>query len=265
MVSGKFKQGTAFFISPTILLTAGHVGPTKGQKVAIQPPGKLTLNRHFSNLWRASKEDGPHTDVFNCKVLKTLYNKDNVDIDISVLKSLEYRASTWVPIDMSMPLATESAIDLVAYPGDAGLVYLSQVQRFDVSAEDRSSINSILPVFQLIVSHGEVLQENHVRPSYKLSTTYGMSGGAIIFQGKAVGEIPSQRFYSDEAVHSSGNVETHNKCVALNNILVREMIEKILNLENKPGIRQRLSRTFGIGRMDGPEASSSPIKLPQTN
>ena len=194
MESGKFKQGTAFFISPTILLTAGHVGPIKGQKVAIQPPGKLKLDLYYSNLWRASKENKARTDVFNCKVLKTLYNKGNVNIDISILKSLEYRASTWVPIDMSMPLMTESAVDLIGYPGEVGRRYLNQVQGFDVSESQRSFVSSILPAYELIVSHGKVLHGNDICPRYKLSTTYGMSGGAIIFQGKVVGKIPSQDF-----------------------------------------------------------------------
>jgi len=49
----------------------------------------------------------------------------------------------------------------------------------------------------------------------------------------------------------------------LNNIIVKEMIEKILDQENKPGIRQRLSKTFGIGKMERSESSSS--SLPPTN
>jgi len=260
--NGRFKQGTAFFISPTILLTAGHLAPHKGEKVIIQVPGKLVISRHYSNLWRASaSKTADDSEVITCKVLKTLY-KGKIDIDISILKCSHYRASTWVAIDMSLPLNMESTIDLVGYPSAPSIQYLSQVQGFNLSASDWNGVNSVLPMFELVVSHGKVVQEDDISPRYKLSTTYGMSGAAIVFQGKVVGKRPAC-FSSDVAVHSSGNVQTHNKCVSLNNILVREMIENLLDRDSRPGIRERLSNMFGIGAFKMEHSESSLSSLPR--
>ena len=128
-------------------------------------------------------------------MIKTLYKQKNTDIDISVLKTDRYAASTWIQIDTSMPLITNSEIDIVGYPGPIVQEKLEEVQGFNLLPSDLSKVATIFPPRQLIVSHGKILEESSVTPRYKLSTTFGMSGSPVIFQGKAVGQFSKVRVF----------------------------------------------------------------------
>jgi V8-like Glu-specific endopeptidase len=134
-------------------------------------------------LWN-SVDNG--SDNFKCRVIATLYRRKN--IDVSILKSIGYQATTWIPIDTTTRLAKDFAVDILGYPGDHSLAYLSKLHHLRLGPADRDQLESILPHLELIVSHGNVLEAND-RVFYRLSTTGGMSGGPVIYNGKAVGNI----------------------------------------------------------------------------
>ena len=111
---------------------------------------------------------------------------DKSGFDISLLECTgTYKASAWLDCE-PVALRTNTAVDLVGYPGDYTLRYLAKVQRVDLSESEGNEVKLLFPPLELIVSHGYVLEEGDV-VSYKLSSTGGMSGGPILLDGKVVG------------------------------------------------------------------------------
>jgi V8-like Glu-specific endopeptidase len=178
--------GTAFFIGPTTLVSAGHLVSDEGTKVRAQLPGTLKVERDSDSLWiRAGDSDVPQT--FICVVVKSLYKKKKIDVDITVLDCRKsYRASQWLEID-KMTLTQDLAVDLIGYPGMYTANHLAKTQNFVLSDIEEQDVHELLPRCELVLSHGKVLQHGAL-VSYKLSTTGGMSGGPVVVNGKAVGK-----------------------------------------------------------------------------
>jgi len=237
--NGHPQDGTAFFISPTLLLTAGHIAAKKEQILA-QAPGKLEAEL-ADNVF-STTELG--SDVFECRVVVTLYKgkgiPGSIDFCILKVKSKEYRAKSWLAIDTGVRVPEESRVDLIGYPGDYSKGYLTKLLDYPIGREENMQIDMIMPSQHLIVSHGKVIEENdHV--VYKLSTTGGMSGGPVTYNKKAVG-MHSQLHASLMAlgIHSGGKGNGHNQCVPLCHPKVKELIEMELRNENKPTFKERI-------------------------
>jgi len=182
--NGNWRNGTAFFISPTILLTAGHVAPQKDEIIMAQKPGKLRAERDSQILWQSADSGEVN---FKCRVVATLFAQQRSDVDVSVLKTVKgYRATSWVPVDMRKQSLQESQVDLLGYPGEYSLGYLSDLYHLQLNRGLRDQLEAILPPLELIVSHGVIIEDND-QMVYRLSTAGGMSGGPVIFGGKAIG------------------------------------------------------------------------------
>lgn len=186
MEGGNPQYGTAFFISPTLLLTAGHVA-TKNERILGQAPGKL--QPEISDKVFAATKLGP--DVFECRTISTLYKGKGIpgSVDVSILKvKSKYHATSWVTMDTGSRVPKGSKVDLLGYPAGYSIEYLSGLLNIPIVVVEDAfpQITSIMPAHRLIVSHGTVLDEND-QVVYKLSTTGGMSGGPVIYNKKAVG------------------------------------------------------------------------------
>jgi len=126
-----------------------------------------------------------------------LYTKARESPEASMLAFLKsnqkYRTTSWVIVDTSrVPKGTE--VDLIGYPGDYTMAYLSQLIGYPLATdEEYNQVRKIVPANRLLVSHGKVVEEND-RLVYKLSTTGGMSGGPVIYNNKVIG-IPCGNFH----------------------------------------------------------------------
>ena len=180
--------GTAFFIGPTTLITAGHNAPTKHAKVMAQRPGTAEAAIDpFQVL------DGSIANCFSCTISATLYAGETVmETDISILECKNrYKADKWLQIDVN-DFEVGVGIDVMGYPGnyEVSLATDPDIPFPDVPRGKRFELaNQILPRWQLAISYGSTLS-NGDNPTYDLSTIGGMSGGPVLLNGRVIGGFP---------------------------------------------------------------------------
>lgn len=178
--------GTAFFIGPTTLITAGHNAPTKDVKIVAQYPGTPNVGDPFKVL------DGSVVPTFACRVLHTHYkNETDLAYDIAVLDC----AGKYC-IDMDKTLSIDAvevcvgiAVDVVGYPGKYDEDFLQQEHGNEVDDIDEAYklAKTILPRRELAITHGIVISGGD-NPLYRLSSISGMSGGPVILNGTVIGK-----------------------------------------------------------------------------
>lgn len=81
--SNGFASGTAFFVGPTTLLTAGHIASDEYTSVVAQPPGTLTAVLDVEHLFIES----PLVETFHCKVV---LKKPACFVDLTILNCLNF-------------------------------------------------------------------------------------------------------------------------------------------------------------------------------
>jgi len=237
--NGELLTGTAFFVGPTTLLTAGHVA--RGVKMVAQHPGTLNVERNAKLVIEGGSRS-PKT--FDCIVKKTLYKRGKPERDIAVLdcSGSGYQSTTWLEV-VQQTVVPGSMVDVLGYPGTYDANLLSQRHGWEVSLNDERNVMDILPRWQLTVSYGPVIEVG-VNVRYKLSTMGGMSGGPVVVNGKAVG------------IHIGGNVQTHNRCVTFTGNHVAKLVRThVLGLESS-GKWGWISNIFGGGKVVGSTTSS---------
>ena len=184
---GQVVSGTAFFVSATLLITAGHVAPKKGQLVLAERPG-LFESEHPETLWERRDK---LTTIIECRTVKTLYkgkkDKDGMDVSILDCSKSKYRATSWLQLNMTQP-ELEAKVDLIGYPSACNTWDLKKQYKFDVTFDDLGEVQRMLPPGRLVVSHGEICKEGEY-VCYRLSSVKQMSGGPVIVNGKAVGRL----------------------------------------------------------------------------
>ena len=164
-----------------MLVTAKHVVPNSGIAVVALPPGTQSVFQRTRPLF----EDKCPNDVFRCKFKDAMAN---VDICILDCSESTFRAENWVDLS-SVYLKAKTRIDVIGYPGIYSTEYLMETQDMEKipSEEEYRIIEKILPKGKLIVSHGPVIRGGKM-PMYKISTIGGMSGSAMVKDGKVVGK-----------------------------------------------------------------------------
>jgi V8-like Glu-specific endopeptidase len=175
--------GTAFFIGPQFLLTAGHC--TLGKK---NSNVRLTVSRPLG--------DGPinltefvnrRTEAIDCKVLDSLYKKDAPGHkDISLLHSHGYRTSCWLDI-ATAPIPLHSTVDVVGYPGrPSDQFFLGHRELTKPLQESVAAAAVLLPAQTLTITRGTVESVGDTI-SYRLATCPGMSGSGLLYQDEIYG------------------------------------------------------------------------------
>lgn len=181
-----YGYATAFFVGPTLLLTAAHIYDGADTEIVAQLPGRQTTHVDIKQLFL----EKPPIQVFKCSAL--LLNRP-VAADILVLdcSSSGYRAHSWIDISRNY-LVDGVGIDLVGYPGPYSPQYVADTQNMpEVSATDIDDLRDLLPACQLTISYGTVMKEFRapILRSYRVSTIGGMSGSPVVLGGKAVGIV----------------------------------------------------------------------------
>lgn len=179
-----YQSGTAFFVSPTILLTAGHIVQDHKDTIVVEMPGTLEAEYFPERLFQTSPRTG-HTTVI-CKLLGTGYP----DADISVLEVVgPFKSAHYLSIEQHKFVTEADAVDVIGYPG---MFTAKQVLHMHPSEDlvDRHMVRDVEALFpkrELVITHGSILFGG-IRPCYRLSTVVGMSGAPVVLNGKVVGE-----------------------------------------------------------------------------
>ena len=172
--------GTAFFISAHHLLTAAHYVPAEHNlEVEITYPGGGT---DFSTV-----EDSMISTI-RCTVLARLNtaSKDHTN-DIAVLDAgSNIRVANPLSLAKAVP-PVGAEVDVIAYPNLGLNVGTEWIQRHNVSDVDEVIIGAVRlhPYRKLSISRGPIVSIDD-SISYRLSSTVGMSGGCVLYQGHVV-------------------------------------------------------------------------------
>src|SRR5579862_6534531 len=179
-------SGTAFFVLPNILLTAGHLVPDTHRKIVAQFPGTRQAVVVVNQLFRAE----PRVGTFECELVETGYR--NIDISVLRVKG-DYQSPNCVQIERHI-FPKDGPVDVIGYPGCYNENYIELMM--PGGAVDRNAINrvtSLFPKCELVISHGVVASEGH-RPTYHLSTVVGMSGSPVVLNGSVAGHRPTSQW-----------------------------------------------------------------------
>ena len=177
--------GTAFFISPKVLLTAGHntLGPQGPLKtVRITTPGLVHVSYNLLQSQRLA--------TIECSVVGTLYtgkqtNSESYLTDIAILHSGSYTAGDYLPVS-SEPPNPGTTVNVIGYPGPAKEQWLAIHEGLQNVEASRLVTDQMFPPRRLTISSGtvEALGGNI---AYRVSTMPGMSGAPVLCNGSAIG------------------------------------------------------------------------------
>lgn len=178
-----YRSGTAFFVSPTILLTAAHIVRDHKDTIVIELPGTLKATGFLERLFQPSA----NLRTISCKLLET----GHPDTDVSVLEVVgTFKSEHYLPIEQHRFVPDVDTVDVVGYPS---ILTTRQIQHMH-PCEDLVELNmvedveTLFPRRELIVTHGSVIFGG-IQPSYRLSTVPGLSGAAVLLNGNVIGNI----------------------------------------------------------------------------
>lgn len=176
--------GTAFFVTRTHLLTAGHVVQSS--------PGARIESIRLS--YAGCKTVDYDTNTVECELIGKLYDPaspDSSKIDLALLESPSQDAGTWLPISPKITdLPIGAVVDIVGYPGHMNRLQKECFEKKGSLKDPNQSMKEaevMLPPQTLTVSRGTVegIENSFIR--YRLSSLCGMSGGCLIYNGTVYG------------------------------------------------------------------------------
>lgn len=188
----KKKFGTAFFVSSTRLLTAGHNVKTT--------PGALKIESTRLSYAGSQKVDY-FTNTVECSVLDTTYTSAAHDprSDIAILECLAHEAGIYLPLsdninELQGAPGAPVIVDIIGYPCQfktsqkEGFQEKGELNRYHASMQEAGQM---LPAKTLTVTRGPVEEVDNGMIRYKISTLPGLSGACLMYKGKVYG---SSRF-----------------------------------------------------------------------
>lgn len=171
-------SGTAFFVSKTILMTAGHMAPDGNRKIVAQYPGVRRARMFVQDLF-----ESPPVPTFECEFVAT--GLPNVDITILRVKGT-YQADDYVSIERKWFVEGEG-VDVLGYPGQYSVEIIRKMHGGSTDRKEVLDVGELFPRCELTVSYGTVAAGGNM-PMYRVSTIVGMSGSPVVVCGKIVGK-----------------------------------------------------------------------------
>jgi len=179
--------GTAFFIDPDHLVTAGH-----------------NLKRQDGNVIKSVHGISPGEPYINydkllegvyfrleCTVITNLYT-GSYGTDIALLRVPKgYKGPAAAKV-LTESLCVGSTIDIIGYPGDSSKnPHWLNDKKPELTSIERSleMIQKLFPSLKLAISRGTVQECTETLVKYKLSTVPGMSGSWYIFASEVSFDI----------------------------------------------------------------------------
>jgi hypothetical protein len=175
---GDSSLGTAFFVAPSILVTAGHCVADIGE-------AKLLISYPGLPLVESQQIRQGVIDTIRCTLKALMYNPNKPGEDFAILDCGSFRSKNYLPISQSM-LAENTVVDIVGYPGQVTLPWLEKHEGLLSPSQSVDEATKLLPMHHLAISRGHVTQSNSTI-SYYLSSVRGMSGACLLKDGKAYG------------------------------------------------------------------------------
>jgi V8-like Glu-specific endopeptidase len=180
-----YGSATTFFIGPTTLLTAGHV-MKPGQVGRAQLPGKAKVERDWGGVFTKKIK----VSAFDVKVVACFFVKKSPGkVDLSVLETVGFSHADWVTLDLEGNLHVDDVVDVVGYPGTISEDRLLISHHLITDANlDQALQNAkvLLPSGTLAVTTGVITSVGEM-PTFRASTTHGMSGAPVVRKGKVIG------------------------------------------------------------------------------
>lgn len=175
---GDSALGTAFFVGPSTLITAGHCVADIGKaNLLISTPGLPFVES------QQIRRGDIHT--VSCTVKALLYNPKHPTEDIAIIDCGSFRSGNYLPISQST-LPENTVVDIVGYPGQVTLPWVEKHEGLLSPSKSVDEASKLLPMHRLAVSRGHVTKSNSTI-SYYLSSVRGMSGSCVLHGGKAYG------------------------------------------------------------------------------
>jgi hypothetical protein len=181
--------GTAFFISPTHLLTAAHIcfGDTPNAKLTrlfiVHPPGLPFVN------YTALATD--QLTTLECTIVGTVYGKKQCYTsmnDIAILHAGSIKVPYYLPLSTTLPLEG-AAVNVIGYPGRIQPKWIQMQPGIRDTDAGQKAAEILLPERRLTISQGKVTATGPLI-SYDVSTCPGMSGACVLYNDQIVGIIP---------------------------------------------------------------------------
>jgi V8-like Glu-specific endopeptidase len=179
----EITTGTAFFVAPSLLITAGHcVANLAKARLILSLPGRERLN--------ADSLRNGSTEGLKCEVKETLFRpkrstKDSAR-DIAILET-GYISPHYLELSQTR-LELGSVVDVIGYPGDIPIHWLRKHRGLSNADQSKATAEKLLPMRHLTISRGNVAAVNST-VTYNVSTCRGMSGSSLLSGGKAYGMI----------------------------------------------------------------------------
>ena len=181
---GHYVTGTAFFIGPHTLLTAGHIISSNTYPVYTQGPG-VEVTKAPRAIYNA---DGANR--FTLHVRDRLWDGTSETPDLAILDSESYTHGSPLEIAWDTQLVMDTTLDVIGYPGTYTEDYIQKNYKQQISDVQvaHKDAQALLPQRRLLVSCGKLISDGD-KPEYRLSTFGGMSGSPVVYQGKVVGNF----------------------------------------------------------------------------
>ena len=175
---GKTYSGTAFFVTETLLLTAGHLIPDGKRKIVAQKPGTSWGEIYLDALF----EKNPPCDVIPCRFIGSGYSR----VDLAALEvEGPFRADHIMEITQQN-LQSGEAVDIIGYAGEISIQYIRKMHGGLPNRQDIDDVHGLFPIYRMLVSYGTIEATGN-ELTYAASTVIGMSGAPVVFQGQAIG------------------------------------------------------------------------------
>lgn len=175
---------TAFFVGPNLLLTAGHA--------ALDPPDAVSTERWLSlpgtPILHIDQVTSHYPCAIRCSVVETNFKAGAaISKDIAILSSNAFESRYYLNLCADdVPL--NATIDVVGYPGEKTAKWLKERHpdlKSIVAGVEAGA--ALLPTGKLVVTRGIVAESRVDTTSYIISTCPGLSGGCMLYNGKAHG------------------------------------------------------------------------------
>jgi len=177
----EITTGTAFFVAPSLLITAGHcVANLVKSQLILSLPGREFIN--------ADKLRNGDIEGLKCTVKATLFKPGRSSRDwtrdIAILET-GYISPNFLDLSRTH-LEVGAVVDVIGYPGDIPIHWLRRHHGLDSADQSKATAEKLLPMRHLTISRGNVAVANST-VTYNVSTCRGMSGASLTSGGKAYG------------------------------------------------------------------------------
>jgi V8-like Glu-specific endopeptidase len=177
----EITTGTAFFVAPSLLITAGHcVANLVKSQLILSLPGQEFIN--------ADKLRNGDMAGLKCTVKATLFKQGRSSRDwtrdIAILET-GYISPNYLDLSQTH-LEVGAVVDVIGYPGDIPIHWLRRHHGLDSADQSKATAEKLLPMRHLTISRGNVAAANST-VTYNVSTCRGMSGASLTSGGKAYG------------------------------------------------------------------------------